>query len=100
MRTLVLSTLFVLAAVTAFGHAGEIHRYMGTVTTLHDDGSFMLDKTDGATLHVAVSKATVYQRADGSPATPTDLAAGSRVVVTIGTDGKTATHVKFSNRKS
>jgi hypothetical protein len=104
MRKLVLNPLLLLfvsiAALNAFGHAGEVHKYMGTVTTLHSDGSFMLEKTDGKTMHVTVSKATVYQHADGQVAKRDELVAGKRVVVTISTDGKTATLVKFAAAKS
>ena len=104
MRKFVLYSLlfFVasIAAMNAFGHAGEVHKYMGTVTTLHADGSFMLEKTDGKTLHVAVSKTTVYQHADGHVAKREELVAGKRVVVTISNDGKTATLVKFAAAKS
>ncbi|HUP62586.1 MAG TPA: hypothetical protein VNA69_19440 [Thermoanaerobaculia bacterium] len=92
---LVLCALVLLAAFNAFGHAGEVHKYMGTVTALHDDGSFMLEKTDGKTIHVAVSQTTVYQHANGEAASATDLAAGKRVVVTISKDGKTATSIRF-----
>ena len=104
MRKFVLYSLLLLvasiAARNAFGHAGEVHKYMGTVTTLHDDGSFMLRKTDGKTIHVAVSKTTTYQHADGHVAKRAELVAGKRVVVTIAKDGKTASLVKFAAAKS
>ena len=100
LRNVIVTSLLALAAMAALGHAGETHKYMGTVKTVHDDGSFMLQKTDGDTMHVEVSAKTVYQRANGTMATRSDLSAGSRVVVTISTDGKTATHVKFAAKKS
>jgi len=96
MRKLVLYSLLLLVTLNAFGHAGEVHKYMGTVTTLHDDGSFMLKKTDGDTIHVAVAKTTVYLHADGRSATRAELVAGKRVVVTISKDGKTASTIKFA----
>ena len=99
MRPFVLYSLLLLAALNAFGHAGEVHKYMGTVTAVRDDGSFDLEKTDGQTMHVLVAKTTAYQKADGNPASRTDLAAGQRVVVTISTDGKTATLVKLAAAK-
>ena len=96
-KPLALSLLFLLAAATlAFGHAGETHSYMGTVTTLHDDGSFMLKKTDGATMHVLVAKTTTWLHADDQAATAADLKTGSRVVVKISRDGKTALSVKMA----
>ena len=100
MRNFILGSLVVLVAAAAFGHAGEVHKYMGTVTTLHDDGSFMLKKTDGETMHVEVATSTVYQSADGKSAKASELAAGTRVVVTIAKDGRTATHVRLGAKKS
>ncbi|HET7711999.1 MAG TPA: hypothetical protein VFL80_08735 [Thermoanaerobaculia bacterium] len=99
MRRLVLFTVLLLLAANAFGHAGEVHKYLGTVETVHKDGSFMLKKTDGVTIHVEVAKTTRYQHADGSPADGTSLADGRRVVVTISKDGKTATLVRFGGKK-
>lgn len=99
MRKLILFTLLLVVALNAFGHAGEVHKYMGTVTAVHDDGSFMLKKTDGTTMHILVAKTTAYQHADGKAATRADLAAEKRVVVTISTDGKTATLVKLAAAK-
>ena len=99
MRKFILVSLLLLVALNAFGHAGEVHTYMGTVTALHDDGSFMLKKTDGKTMHVEVSKTTAYLRADGKAAKRAELVAGKRVVVTISKDGKTATTVKLAAAK-
>lgn len=99
MRKFVLYSLLMLLALNAFGHAGEVHNYMGTVTALHDDGSFMLKKTDGKTMHVEVSASTAYLHANGKAATRAELAAGKRVVVTISTDGKTATTIKLAVAK-
>lgn len=96
MRKLILFSLLLIVAFQAFGHAGEVHSYMGTVTAMHDDGSFMLKKTDGKTMHVHVSKTTSYLHADGKSAKRTELAAGRRVVVTIAKDGRTATTIKLA----
>ncbi len=90
------SLLLLLAATSAFGHAGEVHTYMGTVSALHDDGSFLLKKTDGKSMHVEVSKNTAYLHADGKAARRADLSAGKRVVATISTDGKTASAIKIA----
>ena len=97
MRKWILSPLLLLFTLNAFGHAGEVHNYMGTVTAVHADDSFMLEKKNGATMHVEVSKSTVYLRADGKSATASDLTAGKRVVVTISKDGRTATTIKLGN---
>jgi hypothetical protein len=99
MRTFISYSLLIVVALNVFGHAGEVHKYMGTVTALNDDGSFTLKKTDGATMNVELSNATVYQHADGRMANRAELGAGTRVVVTISTDGKTASMVKFAAKK-
>ena len=99
MRNFFVCSLLFLFALSSFGHAGEVHSYMGTVTTLHGDASFMLTKTDGKTMDVALSKTTTYQRADGTAATRADLAEGTRVVVTIAKDGRTATKIKLAAPK-
>ena len=93
------SLVLLFVVVNAFGHAGEVHTYMGSISTMHGDGSFMLDGTDGETHHVVVARSTVFRNADGSPASATDLAVGKRVVATISTDGKTASMIKFAKKK-
>lgn len=99
MRKLALSLSFLLVALNAFGHAGEVHTYMGTVAAVREDGSFALDKTDGTSMDVTVAKATVFRHADGKFAKRTELAPGRRVVVTIAEDGRTATTIKFAAKK-
>jgi hypothetical protein len=96
MRKFILFSLFLLVSLNAFGHAGEVHTYMGTVTALHDDGSFMLGKTDGKSMRVMVSDKTAYLHANGKAATRADLTAGKRVVATISKDGKTASTIKIA----
>ncbi|HVT43616.1 MAG TPA: hypothetical protein VMT00_04425 [Thermoanaerobaculia bacterium] len=81
MRQFALYSLLLLVTLNAFGHAGEVHKYMGTVTTLHTDGSFTLEKTDGKTIHVQVSKTTAYQNSDGHVASRAELVVGKRVVM-------------------
>ena len=96
MRKLILFTLLLAVALGAFGHAGEVHTYMGTVTTLNDDGSFVIKKTDGKTLQILVSDKTAYLHASGKAATRGDLVVGKRVVATISKDGKTASTIKIA----
>jgi hypothetical protein len=86
----------VLIPTRAFAHAGEVHSYMGTITTQHKDGSFMLKKTDGKTIHVHVGKTTEYLHADGHLAKAEELKPGLRVVVKMSKDGKTALNVKMA----
>ena len=98
MRKLLLLSFLLIAALNAFGHAGEVHKYMGTITAVQGD-SFTLKKTDGQSIQVAVAAATAFQHADGAAAKRSDLAAGQRAVVTISTDGRTATLVRFAAKK-
>lgn len=98
MRKLILSSLLLLLALNAFGHAGEVHTYMGTVAALSTDG-FTLQTTDGKTVRVTVSDKTAYLHADGRAATRAELAAGKRAVVTMAKDGKTATTIKLAAAK-
>lgn len=100
MRKFILFSLLLIVALNAFGHAGEVHTYMGTVAALHDDGSFMLKKTDGNTVHVEVSKSTAYLHANGKTTTRAELTTGKRVVVTLSKDGKTATTIKLASAKA
>lgn len=93
------SLLLLLATTVAFGHAGEVHSYMGTITSVNEDGSFQLKKTDGQAIDVLVGKATTYLHADGRAASAGDVKAGLRVVVKISTDGKTALSVKMAAAK-
>jgi hypothetical protein len=87
--------LFFFAAA-AFAHAGHMHTYMGTVTALQNDGSFVIKTTDGKDVTVATSPATTWAHVDGKAATRADLATGMRVVVKMTLDGKTAASVKLS----
>ena len=85
-----------LFAAAAFAHAGHVHTYMGTVSMVHDDGSFMMKTTDGKDITVATNAATAYLHADGTTAARADLATGVRVVVKLALDGKTAASVKMA----
>ncbi len=95
MKKILFSLLLLSFALNAFAHEGHLHTYMGTVTTLQDDGSFVMTTTNGKLLDVLVSAETVYRHADGKPATRADLTTGRRVAVTTAKDGRTATLVKL-----
>jgi hypothetical protein len=99
IRLIALFVSLVLFATVAFGHAGEVHKYMGTVGAVSSDGSFSLETKEGKPVAVKVAAATVYQFADGKPASRKDLASGMRAVVTISTDGTTASLIKFAPAK-
>lgn len=94
-RTVVVAFLLLFTATFAFAHAGHVHGHMGTITMLHDDGSFMIQTTDNESLHVVVNDETTYARADDTPAKRADLAVNARVVVKLAKDGKTAVSVKI-----
>lgn len=97
MKKLVTVSLFLLlAATSAFAHAGHIHTYMGSVTMLHGDNAFMMKTTDGKDLTIQTSAKTTWLSADNHAAKQSELAAGQRVVVKMMIDGKTAASVTMS----
>ena|SRR2546428_2542082 len=97
MRKAFASMMFLLlAATSAFAHAGHVHTYMGTVTMLQGDHTFMMKTTDGKTVTVQTSNRTKFLHADGHAASKAELAVGMRVVVKMSTDGQTALSVKMS----
>lgn len=95
-KTAAVAVLALLTAALAFPHAGEVHTYMGTVTALHDDGSFVMKTTEGKEIAVAIAASTKFLKADGTAGAAADLAAGKRVVVKMSKDGRTATTVKIA----
>lgn len=90
-----LTLILLFTASLAFAHAGHQHVHMGTITTMHKDGSFMLLNQKDETWHVVVSDKTVFLNADGTPAKRTDLAVNKRVVVKLDEAGTTALSVKI-----
>ncbi|MEK6375944.1 MAG: hypothetical protein AABO58_24975 [Acidobacteriota bacterium] len=99
-KALSLSLVLLLAAAAAFAHGGHGHTYMGSVTMLHDDGSFMMQTTGGKEITVLTSEDTAYAHSDGHAAKRSELAVGMRVVVKMTTDGKTAASVKIGSAKN
>jgi hypothetical protein len=95
-RLIALSLLLLLATATAFAHAGHAHTYLGKVTMLHGSTEFMMNTTDGKELTINTTPQTSWQRADGHAAKKSELAVGSRVVVKMTTDAKSAASVKMS----
>jgi hypothetical protein len=90
------SLLLLVVATGAFAHAGHAHTYMGSVTMLHSDTEFMMKTTDGKDLTIETTPNTKWLHSDGHAAKRSELAIGSRVVVKMNTDGKTAASVKMS----
>ena len=95
-KAFALSIVLLLAVSSAFAHAGHVHTYMGTVTMLHSDTQFMVKTTDGKDLTIDTTPKTTWLHADGHAAKKSELVVGSRVVVKMNTDGKTAASVKMS----
>lgn len=98
-RVAILTLLFLFTTTIAFAHAGEEHTYLGTVTKLNADGSFVIKGTNGKDRTVLVSKNTTYTHADGHEGQRSEVVVGKRVSVRISKDGKTALNVKFSAPK-
>ncbi len=94
MKRLMAVALFLIAA-SAFAHAGHIHTYMGTVTMLHGDNAFMIKTTDGQDVTIETSSKTEFTTSDGHAAKKSDVAVGTRVVVKMELDGKTAASVRI-----
>lgn len=99
-RIALLSLLFFFTATIAFAHAGEEHTYLGTVTKISADGSFVIKMSNGKERTVLVSKTTKYTHTDGHKGQGSELVVGKRVSVRIAKDGKTALTVKFSPAKN
>ena len=92
-------TLFVfLIAASALAHAGHMHTFMGTVTMLHGDNAFMIKTTDGKDVTIETSPKTEFTTSEGHAAKRSDVAVGTRVVVKMEMDGKTAASVKIGAR--
>lgn len=98
-RIAIVTLLFLFTATLAFAHAGEVHTYLGTITTINADGSFVIKMTNGKDRTVLISKSTTYTHADGHEAKHSELVVGKRVSAKISKDGKTALNVKFSAPK-
>ncbi len=87
------AVLFSLVTVTLFGHAGEVHTYLGTIKSLAGDHAVITTK-DGKDVPVTLTNETKYWRGT-APAQRSDLTVGTRVSVEIGMDGTSATNVKI-----
>ena len=89
-----------LFATSVFAHGGHAHTYMGTVTMVHGTDQFMIKTADGKDVTITTSPKTQFLHSDNHAATRSELTVGSRVVVKMNTDGKTAATVKMSAGKS
>ncbi len=96
MLSLILFLTVTLTVTNVFAHAGHIHTYMGTVTMLHTDTQFMMKTSDDKDLTIDTTPKTNWLDAKGHAAKRNDLAVGSRVVVKMNIDGKTAASVTMA----
>lgn len=98
MKKIVAASLLLLLAFStvAFGHAGEVHSYMGTITAVEENGAYTMKTTKGEEVAFVTAKSTSYRFADNSQAAQSDVVPGARVVVEISKDGKTASSVKIA----
>ena len=92
MRKLIAVVVLLLAATTAFAHAGHHHKYLGTVTALHGD-DVSLHTTDGHDVTFTITSATSFKRGDAD-ASRNDVTVGTRLSVEMALDGRTASVVK------
>jgi len=88
-----------LVATVVFAHAGEVHSYLGTITTINRDGSFVMKLANGKNRTVLIAKSTTYEHSDGHKGKHSELIVGKRVSAKISKDGKTALSVKMSAPK-
>ena len=98
MKRLLAFALF-FAAVSAFAHAGHVHTYMGTVTTVQNNNEFLLTTAEGRDFNIVTTSSTVFTDANDHAAKFSDLVRGVRVVVKMNVDGKTADSVKIGAAK-
>lgn len=93
MRKPIVVALLLVLATAAFAHAGHHHKYLGTITAVHDD-AVTIRTTDGHDVSFALATTTSIKRGDAD-ATRAELTSGTRVSVELGNDGKTAVVVKL-----
>jgi len=92
MRKLIAVVVLLLAATTAFAHAGHHHKYLGTITAIHGD-EVSLHTTDAHDVTFTIASTTSFMRGDAA-ASRSDVTVGTRVSVEMALDGKTAMVVK------
>lgn len=83
-----------LMTTAAQAHAGHHHKtVMGTVRAI-DASHIDVTTTDGKEVSVPLLKSTTFVRG-GETATAADIKAGTRVVILLGEDDKSAQQVKI-----
>lgn len=95
MRKL-MAVVLLLAAATAFAHAGHHHKYLGTVTAIHET-HVTIRTTDDKNVTFEVTKETAFKRGDAA-AKRAEMTVGTRVAVEMALDGKSAMVVKMGEK--
>ncbi|MEO8382367.1 MAG: hypothetical protein ABI779_22085 [Acidobacteriota bacterium] len=98
IRRILVPSLLLLLAFSAFAHNGHVHSLLGTVKSVQT-GQLVVAKADGSEMTVLLTDATRYEMG-GQTASRTDLATGTRVSVHLADDSKTAVTVKIAGAKS
>jgi hypothetical protein len=99
---LAVSAVGLFATNVALAHEGHAHKLMGTVKAVHAERNHVeVETKDGKTSGFYVDPATRYLKG-GAPAALSDVAVGTRVVVTTKMEGKKAiaTEVKIGDGAS
>jgi len=93
--TTALFAVLLLIPAMVQAHAGHHHKtVMGTVRAINASHIDVTTK-DGKNVAVPLAKDTMFMRGDEMGAVA-DVKAGTRVVIELGEDGKTAEHVKMA----
>ena len=96
-KTALISLLlaFVMSTVL-FAHKGEVHSYMGTITKVEAKNSYVMKTTAGKEISFVTAKSTTYKHPDNRAGKQSEITVGTRVVVRVSKDGKTASNVKIA----
>jgi hypothetical protein len=71
--------VFLMIAAPAFAHEGHVHKFMGTISSVHE-GQLTVKTTDGKQVTFMVGDKTEILRGTAKAST-SDLTEGTRVVV-------------------
>ena len=96
-KVIAVSFVGLLVAGVMFAHGGKDGRILGTVKTLHEN-HLMITSTDGHEVMIVLAEETRFVTSGDEEASRDDLTEGTRVVVTVKEDGKTAISVKIGSR--
>lgn len=87
---LIIISLVLLVAASAFAHGGHKHQYLGFVKSVQAN-DLVVTTTDKHEMTFTLTQSTAF-----SGGTRADLTAGTRVSVYVENDGKTAKTIKLA----